>query len=89
MGRPIDDWNHLNVCSMSSRTIRNVVLDKFVHSVVSKLLLHFLIVFFNYSATGLLVNKVSYYINLAAAVRFSDHDFLLECKISRFCDVFC
>ena len=52
----IDD---LNVCSMSSRTIRNVVLDRFVHSVVSKLLLCFLIVFY-YSATGLLVNKVSY-----------------------------
>jgi len=28
----IDD---LNVCSMSSMTIRNVVLDRFVHSVVS------------------------------------------------------
>jgi len=34
------------------------------------------------------VNKVSYYINLDTAVRFSDHDFLLECKISRFGDVF-
>jgi len=28
----IDD---LSVCSMSSRTVRNVVLDRFVHSVVS------------------------------------------------------
>jgi len=25
----------LNACSMSSRTIRNVVLDRFVHSIVS------------------------------------------------------